>query len=103
MQCYFGWSDLGTWTQVFNIMQKTQDGNVVLTPTEDEKQKQTTFFYDTSDCIIKLPKGKIATIQNLHGYAIIDTPDILMICKKDDQQSIRNFVNDVTLRSQQDS
>lgn len=103
MQCHFGWSDLGTWTQVFNIMQKTQDGNVVLTPTEDTKQKQTTFFYDTSDCIIKLPKGKIATIQNLHGYAVIDTPDILMICKKDDQQSIRNFVNDVTLRSQQDS
>jgi mannose-1-phosphate guanylyltransferase len=103
MQCDFGWSDLGTWTQVFNIMQKTEDGNVVLTPTEDQKQKQTTFFYDTSDCIIKLPKGKIATIQNLHGYAIIDTPDILMICKKDDQQSIRNFVNDVTLRSQQDS
>ena len=36
-------------------------------------------------------------MEDLHGYAIIDTPDILMICRKGDLQSIRNFVNDVTL------
>lgn len=99
MQCKFGWSDLGTWTQVFNIMQKTHDNNVVLAPSEAPDVSPTTFLYDTSDCIIKLPKGKIATIQDLHGYAVIDTPDILMICRKDDQQSIRNFVNDITLHN----
>ena len=103
MQCQFGWSDLGTWIQVFNIMQKTADDNVVLSPTEDAETNPSTFLYDTSDCIIKLPKGKIASIKDLHGYAVIDTPDILMICRKDDQQSIRNFVNDVTLRTQQNS
>lgn len=97
MQCHFGWSDLGTWIQIFNIMQKTADDNVILSTTEDTDMSQSTFLYDTSDCIIKLPKGKIASIKDLHGYAVIDTPDILMICRKDDQQSIRNFVNDVTL------
>ena len=99
IRCNFGWSDLGTWTQVFNIMQKTQDNNVVLTSQDETTPAHTTFFYNTTDCIVKLPKGKIATIQDMHGYAIIDTPDILMICRKEDQQSIRNFVNDVTLQN----
>ena len=98
MLCHFGWSDLGSWTQVFNIMQKTSDNNVVIS--EDKCHAgEKPLFYNSSDCIVKLPKGKIATVQDLHGYAIIDTGDVLMICKKDDQQSIRNFVNDVAMYS----
>ena len=99
MMCRFGWSDLGTWTQVFNILPKTRGNNVVISAEDDTEADaaKTALFYSSTDCIVKLPKGKIATIQDLHGYAIIDTPDILMICRKDDLQSIRNFVNDVTL------
>jgi len=99
MMCRFGWSDLGTWTQVFNILPKKRGNNVVISAEGDTEADaaKTALFYSSTDCIVKLPKGKIATIQDLHGYAIIDTPDVLMICRKDDLQSIRNFVNDVTL------
>ncbi len=99
MMCRFGWSDLGTWTQVFNILPKTKGNNVVISDDSDidNEVERRALMYDSTDCIVKLPKGKIATIEDLHGYAIIDTPDILMICRKGDLQSIRNFVNDVTL------
>ena len=84
---------------MFNILPKTRGNNVVISAEGDTEADaaKTALFYSSTDCIVKLPKGKIATIQDLHGYAIIDTPDILMICRKDDLQSIRNFVNDVTL------
>jgi len=98
MMSHFGWSDLGTWEQIFNVGPKNDSNNMIITDGEDNGFSHL-LSYDTSDCIVRLPKGKIATIQGLHGFAVIDTPDILLICKKDNQQSIRNFVNDVELHN----
>ena len=54
-------------------------------------------FYNCEDCVVKLPEGKIAILQDLKNYVVVEEGNILMICKKDDQQSIRKFVNDVQM------
>lgn len=89
MMCHFGWNDLGTWKEIYNVMPKEEAGNVNI--------KSNALFYDCEDCVVKLSDGKIAVIQGLKDYAIIEDDNILMICKKDDQQTIRKFVNDVQM------
>ncbi len=98
MLCHFGWNDIGTWSQLFNVMPHSDSNNVVLTPEGQKPGTGMAMFYDTDNTIVSLPQGKVAVIQGLHDCAVIDTGNIIMICKKEDQSSIRKFVNDYEMR-----
>ncbi len=89
MLCHFGWSDIGTWDALYDVLPKTSGNNVVMS--------SRAMLYDCKDCIVKLPSGKIAVVQGLEDYVVADEGNILVICRKDDQGAIRKFVNDVQL------
>jgi mannose-1-phosphate guanylyltransferase len=85
----FGWSDLGTWGSLYENHPKDQHQNAI--------GGKKIFLYDTDGCIINLPAEKIAVIQGLSDYIVVESQDTLLICKKDDEQQIRQFVADVML------
>ena len=85
----FGWSDLGTWGSLFDMSKKDANGNSV--------QGKSVFLYDSKDCLINLPDDKLAVIQGLEDYIIVDADNILLICRKEDEQKIKQYVNDVKL------
>lgn len=88
--CNFGWADLGTWASLHEALPKDQQKNVII--------KGHTLLYDCKNNIIALPKGKLAVIQGLEDYLIADTDNALLICKKDDENEIRRYVNDVQVK-----
>ena len=45
-----------------------------------------------------MPEGKLAVIQGLEDYLVADTNNVLLICKKDDENTIRRYVNDVQVK-----
>ena len=94
MLCRFGWSDIGTWEALYDALPKNPLGNVVVAPQA--------MLYDCKDCIVKLPAGKVAVVQGLDDYMIIEEGNVLVICKKDDQSAIRKFVNDVQMNVGED-
>ena len=85
----FGWSDLGTWGSLYDMSEKDNGANSV--------QGKSVFLYDSKNCIINLPNDKLAVIQGLEGYIVVDADNILLICKKEDEQKIKQYVNDVKL------
>lgn len=85
----YGWSDMGTWGALKDISESDENGNVIL------KCKGLT--YDSNDNIVVLPEGKLAVIQGLEGYIIVESDNTLLICKASDEQRIRQFVNDVSM------
>ena len=52
-------------------------------------------FYESENNIVSIPKEKVAVIQGLDGYIIVDTKEALLICKKEEEQKIKQFVADV--------
>jgi len=86
----FGWSDIGTWGSLHEHQEKDEMGNSV--------KGDSVFGYNISDCIINLPQGKLAVIEGLQGYIVVESDGILLICRKSQEQEIRQFVNDVKLR-----
>jgi mannose-1-phosphate guanylyltransferase len=85
----FGWTDLGTWGSLYEMSQKDGKGNVTL--------KCKTAFYDSNNNIVALPSEKLAVIQGLDDYIIAESDNVLLICKKDEEQRIRQFVNDINV------
>ena len=86
----FGWSDLGTWGSLYELSNKDENNNVTL--------KCESIFYESDDNIVALPKGKLAVIEDLKGYIVAESDNVLLICKKTDEQRIRQFVNDSTIK-----
>jgi len=85
----FGWSDLGTWGSLYDMLLKDEDNNSIT--------GSNVFCYNSKNCLINLPDNKLAVIQGLDDYIIVESDNILLVCRKQDEQKIKNFVNDVRL------
>lgn len=83
----FGWSDLGTWGSLYTHLQPDEDGNAVISGD--------IMLYESNDNIINMPAGKLTVIQGLDDYIVVDTNDALLICKKEEEQKIKQFVSDI--------
>jgi mannose-1-phosphate guanylyltransferase len=86
----FGWSDLGTWGSLYDNKQKDIRGNVI--------NGENVLTYETNNCIINITEEKVAVLQGLDGYIVAESDDTLMICRKEDEQQIKQFVTDVRIQ-----
>lgn len=85
----FGWSDLGTWGSLYDQVNKDTEGNAVL--------GKSVYLYDVKDSLINAPHGKLVVIQGLENCIVVDSGDVLLICKTEEEQRIKNFVTDVKI------
>ena len=90
MAADFGWSDLGTWGSLYDLSDKDPDGNVSL--------HSQAAFYDSERNIVTLENGKLAVIEGLNDYIVAENEGVLLICRKENEQQIRQMVNDVQVR-----
>jgi mannose-1-phosphate guanylyltransferase len=86
----FGWSDIGTWGALYQQSDKDKNKNAVV--------GKNVMLFNAKRCIINVPKSKLVVIEGLEDYIVVESSDILLICKKQDEQQIRNFVNEVKNR-----
>jgi mannose-1-phosphate guanylyltransferase len=86
----FGWSDLGTWGSLYAHIDKDENKNAVV--------GKNIITYDCNNCIVQVPNDKLVVLQGLEGFIVVESEGVLMICKKQDEQQIRNFVNDVKVK-----
>lgn len=87
----FGWSDLGTWASVYELAEKDYVGNAVI-PSEK------VIMYDSSNCMVNVPMGKLVVLQGLHDFIVVEDNNILLICRRDQEQEIKQIVGDVKHR-----
>lgn len=83
----FGWSDLGTWGSLYTHLEMDKNNNGVI--------GGNVMLYNSSDNIVNVPNEKLVVLQGLDGYIVVESNDTLLICKKDDEQQIKQFVADV--------
>jgi mannose-1-phosphate guanylyltransferase len=83
----FGWSDLGTWGSLYEHIAHDETGNAIVSGE--------VFSYDNNRNIINISSGKLAVIQGLSDYIIVDSNDALLIVRKEDEQRIKDYLDDV--------
>jgi len=82
-----GWSDLGTWGSLYQHIPKDEEKNAVI--------GKNVMLYDSSNCIVNVPNDKLVVLQGLTDYIVVQSDNALLVCRKEDEQQIREFVNDV--------
>ncbi len=84
-----GWSDLGTWGSIYGHLKQDENHNAVI--------GKNVMLYDSHDCIVSMPKDKLVVLQGLKDYIVVESNNTLLVCKKEDEQKIKEFVTDIRL------
>ena len=83
----FGWSDLGTWNSAWDNMERDYLGNAVA--------GKNVMIMDATKCMVHVEDNKLVVLQGLDDFIIVDTKDALLVCKKEKEQEIKDFVAEV--------
>ncbi len=82
-----GWSDLGTWGSIYTHLPLDENNNAIV--------GKNVMMYNSSHNIVNVPHEKLVVLQGLDDYIIVESDNILLVCKKEDEQKIKQFVADI--------
>lgn len=85
-----GWSDVGTWTSVFENASKDENNNTI-----NSKYGLT---YNSTGNIIRVKNAeKAIVVDGLQNYIVVDTEKALLICPLENDQKIKEYVSDLKI------
>jgi len=80
-----GWSDVGSWDSLFDVLPGDEDGNILLGDQID--------ILDSKDNLVfSNEKKKLIVPLGVKNMIIVNTPDALMICPRGDSQKVKQLV-----------
>lgn len=83
----FGWSDLGTWASAYDTLEKDYLENAVA--------GNNVVIIDATRNMVHVDNNKLVLLQGMEDFVVVDTKDVLMICKKDKEQEIKEYVAEI--------
>jgi mannose-1-phosphate guanylyltransferase len=83
----FGWSDLGTWGSLYEQLNKDEQKNSVT--------GKHVFLYDSKGNIVNVQDDKLVVLQGLDDYIVVQNDNIILVCRLQDEQKIKQFVNEI--------
>ena len=86
----FGWADIGTWDTLYSTLPKDADGNVLA--------GCRVLKYNSHNNMAVLPKDKLLVMQGVDDMLVVDTAEVLLVCKKGNERDIRKFLNDAKMK-----
>jgi mannose-1-phosphate guanylyltransferase len=83
-----GWSDVGSWSALWDIADKCEDGNSVL---HAGKGQGETILKDTRNSLISTSDRLVSTL-GVDDLVIVDTKDALLVAHRDKVQDVKKIV-----------
>lgn len=78
----FGWSDLGNWASLYDKLNKDASGNGTVGNVR---------LYECNNCVVHTEDAKKVVLQGLDGYIVSEKKGQILICKRSEEQRIREF------------
>ncbi|MFV0345601.1 MAG: mannose-1-phosphate guanylyltransferase [Bacteroidales bacterium] len=82
--CDIGWSDLGTWGALYLTKEENENNNI---------RGKEVHISNTRNCVFRGQEDKAYILDNLDGYIIADTEDVLLICKRENEKDLKQFMS----------
>ena len=80
-----GWNDVGSWEALFDVLPADAQGNIIIHADHLPLDTQRTLIYQQGD-------GRLIVTIGVDDLVVVDTEDVLLVCKKDDAQKVRQVV-----------
>ena len=84
--CECGWSDVGSWTSLYELRTGDQDGHGNLIDGE-------ALVIDCEESFVSSNRGRLVVCLGMKNCLVVDTPDTLLVADLDRSQDIRKVVD----------
>ena len=78
----FGWSDLGNWASLHDKLTKDANNNGAVGNIK---------LYECTNCVVHAEDAKKVVLQGLDGYIVSEKNGQILVCKRSEEQRIREF------------
>ena len=79
----FGWSDIGDWNNLGELIERDDDGNSVRGDLVQSRTRNSVVWSET---------GRLVALVGLENVAVVDTDDALLVVNRGDAQEVRQIV-----------
>ena len=76
-----GWNDVGSWTSLQDVWNTDEEGNAV---------KGKILSLNAKGCVVSSPQ-KLTALVGVEDIIVVDTPDAILVCRKDRAQDIKQL------------
>lgn len=88
-----GWSDVGSWDSLFDVLPADAQGNIVLAGKHIGLETQGTLIHANQE-------HRLVVTIGVKDLVVVDTGDVLLVCRKDQAQRVREVVNQLKASGQ---
>ncbi len=81
----FGWSDLGTWGSLYTHIEQDKAKNSIV--------GQNVIVSNSNKNMVSVTGDKLIVLQGIDDLIIVENDDVILICKKEEEQEIKQVVN----------
>jgi len=86
------WSDVGSWDSYYDVMEKDQEGNVLVGDVVALNAKNSLAFSDS----------RLITLAGMEDTLVVETQDAVLIAKKGDSHEVRKLVEELKARGRKE-
>ena len=87
VQASFGWSDLGSWSDVREA--RVADGEA---DTEGNILEGDVVITSARDCTVVARSGRVVAVAGVEGLVVVDTPDAVLVVPASQSQLVKEVV-----------
>jgi mannose-1-phosphate guanylyltransferase len=80
------WSDVGSWDSLFDLLPSDDNGNIVIGGQHIGLETRQTLVYVAHE-------HRLIVTIGVEDLVVVDTGDVLLVCRKDQAQEVRQVVN----------
>jgi mannose-1-phosphate guanylyltransferase len=96
----FGWTDVGDFHTLGEILNGDERGNVVIDP-GDTAEKPHVLLLDSERMVVAAHSGRLVAALGLSDVIVVDTPDVVLVCPRDRAQDVKQLVDRLKERGDQ--
>lgn len=89
----FCWQDVGSWDAYYEVSQKDQNNSAL--------KAGGSVVQDSQGCLAVSP-GKLVALVGVENLLIVETDDVLLVCRRGDSQSVRAVVEELQKRGKRE-
>ncbi len=80
-----GWNDVGSWDSLFDVLPADAQGNIIL-------DSQYIGIESNQSIVLSENQDRLIAMIGIQNLIVVDTPDVLLICSRNDAQKVRDMV-----------
>lgn len=84
IEAAFGWSDVGTWDELYRLAMKDGKNNVI---------EGNVVTLQTTNCLVNATTGRIISLVGVDNLVVVETENAVMICPRGQTHNVRDLVD----------